>query len=101
MKYNVKRCVSSIFYVYERVPILNSKGEIMNLVTQSALVGCLANNLNEFKESFSKTVKDLNLINQQPVIVQDYKRALDALAMITEEPVRNTVYVFNRLRIVK
>jgi hypothetical protein len=100
-KYNVKRYKSKSDSINIRVPILNTKGEIMNLITQSALVGCIANNLDEFGTVVLCTVQELNMHRKPPVTIRDYKRALDALSAIIDNEVFLSISVVKMSRIVK
>jgi 5'-AMP-activated protein kinase regulatory gamma subunit len=50
-----------------RVPVVNEKGEVINIVSQSSVITFLNKHVHDFKEEFGKTIHDLGL-GTKPVI---------------------------------
>jgi len=70
-----------------RVPVLDSRGELCNVITNSRLIECVSHLFgmdHELSLMGQKTMKQLNIINYDVVSVRSDKGAHDAFRMIAE-----------------
>jgi 5'-AMP-activated protein kinase regulatory gamma subunit len=68
----------------QRIPILNDNGQIVNLLTQSAIITFLSQHIDQLGPSVNKTLKELNF-ERKPVIAIDHnKPAIEAFKLMVE-----------------
>jgi len=81
-----------------RVTILNSNGEVKGILSQSNVVRYLFENRKQFPdidEVMNKTIHQLNLGQDQPIVVDAEASVLDALSIMSENGVSSVAVVRN------
>lgn len=71
-------------HAVRRVNIFNEKGELSNIITQSAVIDLLFKNVNKFDVS-NKTVGELNIGTSPVISVDIHTRTIDALNILCEK----------------
>jgi len=68
----------------QRIPIVNKDSQILNLLTQSAIIAYLAKHVDQLGPSIQKTLKELHF-EKKPVISIDHnKSAIEAFKLMAE-----------------
>jgi len=68
----------------QRIPILNKEGQIINLLTQSAVIDYLAKHVSQLGPSIQKTLKELNFEKKAVISIDHSKPAIDAFRLMVE-----------------
>jgi len=68
----------------QRIPILDKNGQVLDLLTQSAIIAYISKHIDQLGPAVNKTLRELNF-EKKPVISIDHnKRAIDAFKLMTE-----------------
>jgi len=68
----------------QRIPILDREGNILNLLTQSAVIDYLAKHVEQLGPSIKKTLKELNFGNKPVISIYHNKPAIEAFKLMAE-----------------
>jgi len=77
----------------QRIPILNPEGEIVNLLTQSAVIEYLSKNVDQLGLAANRTLKELNFVKKPVISIDHNKRALDAFKLMAEHRISGLAVV--------
>jgi len=78
----------------QRIPILDREGgEIISLLTQSAVIEYLAKNVDQLGLAVNRTLKELNFEKKSVISIDHNKRALDAFKLMAEHRISGLAVV--------
>lgn len=76
-----------------RVPVVDSQGKVVKIISQSAVVKFLHQNLNVAGDATLRSVKELNLGNKKVLHVLESQTALEAFALMEQKNVNGVAVV--------
>lgn len=71
--------------IFRRVPVVNDKGQVVNIISQSSIITFLNSKADKFKTEGSKTIDDLHLGSRPVACARSDGRALDAFRVMSEK----------------
>jgi len=71
----------------QRLPVLDKEGNIINLLTQSAVIEYLAKHIDTLGQSIQKSLKELNFEKKSVISIDHHKPAIDAFRLMAENHV--------------
>jgi len=78
----------------QRIPIVDREGgDILNLLTQSAVIDYISKNIDQLGPSVNKTLKELSFGKKHVISIDHNKRALDAFKLMAENRISGLAIV--------
>jgi len=71
----------------QRVPILDTNGRVVDLLTQSAIIAYLSQHLDQLGPAINKTLKELNFEKKEVISIDHNRPAIDAFKLMVEKRV--------------
>jgi len=76
-----------------RVPVVNSSGEVISIISQSSIVAFLNKHIRDFKEESSKTIKELGIGTKPVITVQHDTTAIETFRLMDNKKISGVAVV--------